>query len=76
MVHFVLKDHGDNRKGTEEQITHALAYTHLHHTVPTSNILVTYGEARKSTYRLLADTEGTAYTVYTWARYGDLQAPI
>ena len=27
-------------------------------------------------YRLLADTEGTAYTVYTWARYGDLPAPI
>ena len=76
MVHFVLEDHGDNQKGTEVQITHALAHTHLHYTVPTSNILVTYSEAQTSTYRLLADTEGTAYTVYTWARYGDLRAPI
>ena len=70
-----MDDHGDNRKGTEVQVTHALAQTHLDYTVPTSNILVTYGEARKSTYSLLADTEGTAYTVYTWARYGDLPAP-
>ena len=76
MVHFILEDHGDNRKGMEVQIAHALPHTHLNYTVPTSNILVTYGEARKSTYRLLADTEGTAYTVYTWARYGDLPAPI
>ena len=76
MVHFILEDHGDNRKGTEGQITRALAHTHLNYAVPTSNMLVTYGEARKSTYRLLADTEGTAYTVYTWARYGDLPAPI
>ena len=76
MVDFVLEDHGDNLKGTEVEITHSLAHTHLHYTVPTSNILVTYGEARKSTYRLLTDTEGTAYTVYTWARYGDLPAPI
>ena len=76
MGHFVLEDHGDNRKGTEVQIRHALAYTHLHYTVPTSNILVTYGEAQTSTYRLLADTEGTAYTIYPWARYGDLPAPI
>ena len=65
MVHFILEDHGDKRKGTEVQITHALAHTHLNYTVPTSNALVTYGEARKSTYRLQADTEGTAYTVYT-----------
>ena len=71
----LMDDHGDNRKGTEVQVTHALAQTHLDYTVPTSNILVTYGEARKSTYSLLADTEGTAYTVYTWARYGDLPAP-
>ena len=76
MVHFILEDHGDNRKGTEVQVTHVLGHTHLHYTVPTSNILVTYGEARKSMYRLLADTEGTAYTVYTWARYGELPAPI
>ena len=76
MVHFVLEDHGHNPKGPEVQITHAPAHTHLHYTVPTSNVLVTYGEARTSTYRLLADTEGTAYTVYTWARYGDLPAPI
>ena len=76
MVHFILEDHGDKRKGTEVQITHALAHTHLNYTVPTSNALVTYGEARKPTYRLQADTEGTAYTVYTWARYGDLPAPI
>ena len=76
MVHFVLEDRGDNRKGTEVQITRALAHTHLHYTVSSSNILVTYGEAQTSTYRLLADTEGTAYTIYTWARYGDLPAPI
>ena len=76
MVRFILEDHGDNRKGTEVQITHALAHTHLNYTVPTSNMLVTYGEARKSTYRLQADTEGTAYTLYTSARYGDLPAPI
>ena len=76
MVHFVLEDHGDNQKGTEVHITHALPHTHLHYTVPTSNILVTYGEAQTSTYRLLAVTEGTAYTVYTWSRYEDLPAPI
>ena len=76
MVHFILEDHGENLKGTEVQITHALAHTHLNYAVPSSNMLVTYGEARKSTYRLLADTEGTAYTVYTWAQYGDLRAPI
>ena len=76
MVHFILEDHGENQKGTEVQITHTLAHTHLNYAVPTSNMLVTYGEAQKSAYRLLADTEGTAYTVYTWARYGDLPAPI
>ena len=76
MVYFILEDHGDKRKGTEVQITHAVAHTHLTYTVPTSNMLVTCGEARKSTYRLQADTEGRAYTVYTWARYGDLPAPI
>ena len=66
-VHFILEDHRDNQKGTEVQIVHALVHTHLNYTVPTSNMRVTYGKARKSTYRLLADTEGTAYTVYTWA---------
>ena len=76
MVHFVLEDHGDNQKGTEVEITHALAHTHLHYTVPTSNIIVAYGKAQTSTNRLLADTERTAYTVYTWAPYGDLPAPI
>ena len=76
MVHFILEDHGHKRKGTELKITHALAHTHLNYTVLTSNVLVTYGEARKSMYRLQAHTEGTAYTVYTWARYGDLRAPI
>ena len=76
MVHLILEDQGDNRKGKEVQIAHALPHTHLNYTIPTSNILVTYGETRKSTYRLLTDTEGTAYTVYTWARYGDLPAPI
>ena len=75
MVHFILEDHRDNRKGTEVQIRHALAHTHLNYALPTSNMLFTYGEARKSTYRLQADTEGTAHTVYTWARYGDLPAP-
>ena len=29
MVHFILEDHGDNRKGAEVQITHALAHWHL-----------------------------------------------
>ena len=53
-----------------------LAHTHLHYTVHTSNIFVTYGEAQTSTYRLLADNGGTAYTVYTWGRYRDLPAPI
>ena len=76
MVHFILEDHGENRKGTEVQITHALAHTHLNYAVPPSNMLVTYSEARKSTYRLLTDTEGPAYTVYTWAPYGDLPAPV
>ena len=76
MVLCILEDHRDNLKGTEVRIAHALPHTHLNYTVPTSNILLTYGEARKSTYRLLADTEGTAYTIYTWARYGDLPAPI
>ena len=76
MVHLILEDHEDKQKGTEVQITHALAHTHLKYTVPTSNMLVTYGEAQNSTYRLHADTEGTAYAVYTWARYGDLPAPI
>ena len=76
MVHFILENDEDNRKGTEVQITHALGHTHLNYTVPTSNMLVAYGKARKSTYRLQAHTEGTAYTVYTWARYGDLPAPI
>ena len=63
MVHFILEDDREKRKGTEVQITHPLAHTHLNYTVPTSNILVRYGEARKSTYRLQADTKGTAYTV-------------
>ena len=76
MVHFILEDHGEKRKGTEVQMTHALAHTHLNYTVPTSDMLVTYGEARKSTYRLQADTEGKAYVTYTWAQYGDLPAPI
>ena len=70
------EDDRDNRKAAEVQITHAVSHTHLHYTVPTSNIFVTYDEARTSTYRLLANTEGKAYTVYTWARYGDLPAPI
>ena len=61
MVHFILEDHGEKWKGTEVQIKHALAHTHLNYTVPTSSMLVTYGEARKSTYRRQGDTEGTAY---------------
>ena len=76
MVHFILEDHGENWQGTEVHITHALVHTHVNYTVPTSNMLVTYGKARKSTYRLQADTKGTAYTVYTWAQYRDLPAPI
>ena len=35
MVHFILEDQGDSRKGTEVQIAHALAHTHLNYTVPT-----------------------------------------
>ena len=76
MGHFILEDHGDNGKGTEVQCTHALAHTHVNYTIPTSNMLVTYDEARKSTYRPQAGTEGTAYTVYTWTQYGDLPASI
>ena len=76
MVHFILEYHGEKVKGTEVQITHALAHTHPNYTVPTSNMLVAYGGARKSTYGLQADTQGTANKVYTWARYGDLPAPI
>ena len=76
MVQFVLEEHRDNQKGTESQITHGLAHTHLHYTVPASNIIATYGKTQTSAYRLLADTEGTAYTVYTWAQYGDLPALI
>ena len=72
----MLEDQGENPKGTEVQITRALAHAPLNYTDPTSNMLVTYGDTRKSTYRLQADTEGTAYTVYTSARYGDLPAPI
>ena len=52
MAHFILEDHGDNRKGTEVQITHVLAHRYLNYAVDTSNMHVTYGEARKSTYRL------------------------
>ena len=60
MVHVVLEDHGDNQKGMEVQITHALAHSHPQYNVPTSNIFVTYGEAQAFRYRLLANTEGTA----------------
>ena len=63
-------------EGHRSTITHPLAHTHLNYPAPTSYALVTYSEARKSTYRLQADTEGTAYTAYTWARYWDLPAPI
>ena len=34
MVHFMLENHGENQKGTEMQITHALAHTHLKYAVP------------------------------------------
>ena len=35
MVPFVLEDHGNNRKGTEVKVKHALAHTHLNYSVPT-----------------------------------------
>ena len=75
MVHFILKDHRANWKGTEVQLTHNLAHTHLQYTVPTSNALIPCGTAQQSTYRLRPDAEGTAYTVYTWAQYNDLPGP-
>ena len=75
MVHFVLEDHNANRKDTEVQLTHNLAHTHLQYTVPTSNALVTYGTSQQSMHRLHWDTEGTTYTVYTWAQYSDLPCP-
>ena len=75
MVHFVLEDHIANRKGTEVQLTHNLAHTHLQYTIPTSNALVTYSTTQQSTHGLRPDTEGTAHTVYTWAQYNDLPGP-
>ena len=75
LVHFILEDHSAKRKGSEVHLTHNPAYTHLQYTVPTSNALVTYGTTEQSMYRLRPDTDGTAYTVYTWAQYNDLPGP-
>ena len=75
MVYFVPEDYLADRKGTEVQLTHNLAHTHLQYTVPSSNALVTYGTTQQSTYRLRPDTEGITYTVYTWAQYKDLLGP-
>ena len=75
MVHSILQDHGDNRKGTKVHLTHSLAHTHIQYAVPNSSAVVNYGAAQKFTYRLLPNTEGTAYTVYTWAGYNDLPGP-
>ena len=72
MVHFILEDHGDNQKRTEVQVTDTLAQTHLQCTVPTSKVVVAYGAAQKSTYRLQPNAEGKAYTVYTLAQYDNL----
>ena len=57
------------------QLTYNLVRTHLQYTISTSNALVTYSTTRQSTYRLRPDSEGTAYTVYTWAQYNDLPGP-
>ena len=75
MVHFNLGEHGDNRKGTEVHFTHIVAHTHLQYTFPTSNMVVTYWAAQRSTYRLQPNAEGTAYTVYTWAQYKNPPGP-
>ena len=76
MVHLILEDQSATQKGTQVQLTHNLAHTHLQYTVPTSNALPTYGTAQKLTYRLRPDGEGTAYRVYTWAQYNDLPSPV
>ena len=61
MVHFILEDHREN---------HTRAGAHA------PQLRRPHLKYAKSTYRLLADTKGTAYTLYTWAQYGDLPAPI
>ena len=67
MIPFILVDRGNNRTGTEVQITHAVPNTHLQYTIPTSNALVTYGAAHRSQSRLQPNAKGTAYTVCTSA---------
>ena len=69
MVHFILEDHSHYWNGTEIQLIHTLAHTHLSYTVTTSNAVVTYGAVQKSTYSLQPNAEGTAYTGHTWAQY-------
>ena len=75
MVHFILEDHGGNQKGTQVPLTHNLLPMHLGYPIPTSNAIVTYGAAQRSTYRLHPRAEGTAYTVYMWAQYNDRPGP-
>ena len=75
MVHIILEDNSVNRKGTQVKLTHNLAHTHLQYTVHTSNALVIYGAAQKSTYQLHRDAEDTVYTVYTSAHYNVLPGP-
>ena len=75
MVHFIVEDKSAKWKGTEVQLSHNLTHTHLQYTLRTFNAPVTYGTARKSTYGLHPDTKGTAYTVYSWAKYNDLPSP-
>ena len=65
MVHFILEDHGNNRKGIEVKIAHALPHTHLQYTISTDNAVVTYGATQDSTYIIQPTTEGAAYTMYT-----------
>ena len=75
MLHFVLEDHSANRKGTEVQLTHNLADTHLQYTIPTFNAVVTYSTTQQPNYQLRPYTEATAYTVYTRVQYSDLPGP-
>ena len=61
-----------NSTNAQRTHQHAPRHKHTQHGKPPTK----HRGNGQSTYRLQADTEGTLYTVYTWARYGDLPAPI
>ena len=56
MVHFMLENHNDKRKGTEVQVRQAVAHIHLQNTIPSYNGAALHGAAQKSTYRLQPNT--------------------